>query len=279
MDINKLRTADFLDILFEGRNKEYGAYELRKTYSRRLMIALGTMTLICLLLFLSSILAKDDESDKNKIIVQDVQLEDIKKQEEKKPEPPPPPPPPKQEPPKVEITKFTPPVIVKDAEVKEPPPPVEKLEETKIGTINQEGKKDEGFVAPPVEEKGTGVVAAPPKQEEDYDKVFTKVEKEAKFPGGPEAWRKFLERNLNANVAADDGAPAGNYTVKVQFIVDKEGSISQVQAIDVPRACPSCGPEAVKVIKRGPKWDPAVQNGRNVIYQAIQFITFQVVDQ
>jgi periplasmic protein TonB len=279
MDINKIRNADILDIIFEGRNKEYGAYELRKTYKRRLTIALSVMLAICLLLFLSTILANDNDKNKNQIIVQDVQLEDIKKEEEKKPEPPPPPPPPKQEPPKVEITKFTPPVIVKDAEVKEPPPVVEKLEETKIGTINQEGKKDEGFVAPPVEEKGTGVVAAPPKQEEDYDKVFTKVEKEAKFPGGPEAWRKFLERNLNANVAADDGAPAGNYTVKVQFIVDKEGNISQVQAIDVPRACPSCGPEAVKVIKRGPKWDPAVQNGRNVIYQAIQFITFQVVDQ
>jgi periplasmic protein TonB len=279
MDINKIRSADILDIIFEGRNKEYGAYELRKTYKRRLTIALSVMIGICLLLFISTILAKENDKNKNQIIVQDVQLEDIKKEEEKKPEPPPPPPPPKQEPPKVEITKFTPPVIVKDAEVKEPPPVVEKLEETKIGTINQEGKKDEGFVAPPVEEKGTGVVAAPPKQEEDYDKVFTKVEKEAKFPGGPDAWRKFLERNLNANVAADDGAPAGNYTVRVQFIVDKEGNISQVQAIDVPRACPSCGPEAVKVIKRGPKWEPAVQNGRNVIYQAIQHITFQVVDQ
>jgi len=178
----------------------------------------------------------------------------------------------------VEITKFTPPKIVKDEEVKEPPPPQEKLEETKIGTINQEGQKDEGFVAPPVE-TGTGVVEAPKKVEEDYDKVFTKVEKEAKFPGGPDGWRKYLERNLDANVAANDGAPTGNYTVKVQFIVDKEGNISNVQAIEVPKACPSCGPEAVKVIKKGPKWEPAVQNGRNVIYQAIQFITFQVAEE
>ncbi len=79
---------------------------------------------------MTQLFAKEDDGDKNKIIVQDVQLEDIKK-EEKKPEPPPPPPPPKaREPPKVEITKFTPPKIVKDEEVKEPPPPVEKLEET-----------------------------------------------------------------------------------------------------------------------------------------------------
>lgn len=278
MDINKLQNSDFLDILFEGRNKEYGAYELRKTYNRRMTIAISGMLLVSILFFLSQILAKDTDNETDKIIVQDVQLEDIKT-EEKKPEPPPPPPPPKPEPPKVEITKFTPPKIVKDEEVKEPPPPQEKLEETKIGTINQEGLKDEGFVAPPVEAKGTGIVEAPKKVEEDYDRVFTKVEKEAKFPGGMEGWKRYLERNLDANVAANDGAAMGNYTVKVQFIVDKGGNISNVQAIDVPKACPSCGPEAVKVIKKGPKWEPAVQNGRNVIYQAIQFITFQVAEE
>lgn len=280
MDKEKILKADILDIIFEGKNKEYGAYELRKTYNKRLVSALVVMTVVCMLVFLFSILSGGND-EKNKIIVQDVQLEDVKKQEDKKPEPPPPPPPPKQEPPKVEITKFTPPQIVKDVEVKpeDEIKEVEKLEDTKIGTINVEGKKDEGFVAPPVEEKGTGVVEAPKKVEEDYDKVFTKVEKEAKFPGGTEGWRKYLERNLNANVAADDGAPTGNYTVRVQFIVDKEGNISNVSAIEVPKACPSCGPEAVKVIKRGPKWEPAVQNGRNVIYQAVQHITFQVAEE
>lgn len=280
MESNKILQADFLDIIFEGRNKEYGAYELRKSYNKRITRALVAMIGICLLVFITALLANDNDKDKNKIIVQDVQLEDIKKQEEKKPEPPPPPPPPKPEPPKVEIAKFTPPQIVKDVEVKpeDEIKEVEKLEDTKIGVINQEGIKDEGLVAPPVEDKGTGVVEAPKKVEEDYDKVFTKVEKEAKFPGGPEGWRRYLERNLNANVAADDGAAVGNYSVKVQFIVDKGGNISNVQAIDKPKACPSCGPEAEKVIKRGPKWEPAVQNGRNVIYQAIQFITFQVAE-
>ena len=276
MDVNKILSADFLDILFEGKNKEYGAYELRKTYNNRIRTSILVMVGVCLLLIIGQILGKDKSGDKNKIIVQDVQLEDIKK-EEKKPEPPPPPPPPKPEPPKVEITKFTPPKIVKDEEVKEPPPIVEKLEETKIGTINQEGKKDDNIPAPPVE-TGTGVVE-PKKVEEDYDKVFTKVEKEAKFPGGPDGWRKYLERNLNSNAAADDGAPAGSYSVKVQFIVDKEGNISDVKAIESPKACPTCGTEAVKVIKKGPKWEPAVQNGRNVIYMANQQITFVVNEE
>ena len=280
MEPNKILQADFLDILFEGRNKEYGAYELRKTYNKRITRALLTMIGIFILFFLTSLLANDNDKNKNKIVVQDVQLEDIKKQEEKKPEPPPPPPPPKQEPPKVEIAKFTPPQIVKDEQVKpeDEIKEVEKLEDAKIGVINQEGIKDEGLVAPPVEDKGTGVVEAPKKVEEDYDKVFTKVEKEAKFPGGLEGWRRYLERNLNANVAADDGAAVGNYTVKVQFIVDKTGNISNVQAIEKPKACPSCGPEAEKVIKRGPKWEAAIQNGRPVIYQAVQNVTFQVAE-
>lgn len=87
MEINKIMSSDILDILFEGKNKEYGAYELRKTYNRRITIALVSMIVICLLVFLSQIMAKDSGDDKNKIIVQDVQLEDIKK-EEKKVEPP-----------------------------------------------------------------------------------------------------------------------------------------------------------------------------------------------
>src|SRR5947209_8217926 len=148
MEINKILNADILDIIFEGKNKEYGAYELRKTYNRRITVAMVTMSVICLLIFISQLVANRGGKENNKIIVQDVQLEDIKK-EEKKPESPPPPPPPKPEPPKVEITKFTPPKIVKDEEVKEPPPPQEKLEDSKIGVINQEGKKDEGFVALP----------------------------------------------------------------------------------------------------------------------------------
>ena len=221
-------------------------------------------------------IAKSNDGGKNQIVVQDVQLEDIKK-EEKKPEPPPPPPPPKPEPPKVEITKFTPPKIVKDEEVKEPPPVVEKLEDTKIGTVNVEGKKDDGFVAPP-QETGTGV-PEPKKVEEDYDKVFNKVEKEAKFPGGLEGWKKYLERTLNSNAPSDDGAPSGSYTVRVQFIVDKEGKISEVQAVEVPKACPSCGPEAVKAINKGPKWEAAIQNGQKVIYRQNQSITFVVNEE
>jgi protein TonB len=275
MEKEKILKSDVLDIIFDGRNKEYGAYQLRKSYNRRITIALIGTVAICVITILSSVIASaTKKNDKTEIFVQDMELQDVK-QEEKKPEPPPPPPPPAPEPPKVEITKFTPPKIVKDEEVKEEDEikEVEKLEDTKIGVINQEGIKDDGFVAPPVESKGTGVVEAP-KVEEDYDKVFTVVQIAAEFPGGLAAWQKYLERNLNRDLPVDNGAPPGKYTVTVSFIVDKTGVISDVKAENNPGY--GTADEAVRVIRKGPNWKPAVQNGRNVIYRHKQNITFVV---
>jgi protein TonB len=271
METNKILSADILDILFEGRNKEYGAYELRKTYKNRLVIAIVATLLVCLIFFISSVLANLKIEDKQ-LLVQDVNLEKFTQPEEKQPEPPPPPPPPKVEPPKVEITKFTPPKIVKDEEVKpdEEIKEQEVLEDTKIGTINQEGIKSD-VVAPPIEEKGTGQ-EAPKVETEDYDKEFTSVQIEATFPGGMPAWKRFLERNLNQNVLEENGAPPGRYTVVVSFRVDKDGTITEVKADNNPGY--GTADEAVRVIKKGPKWNPAQQNGRQVIYRQRQSVTF-----
>lgn len=271
MEANKILNSDYLDILFEGRNKEYGAYDLRKTYNRRITIAIATMIAVCLILFLANVLAsRKTEEKQGPIVIQDVNLENV--QQKKEPPPPPPPPPPKVEPPKIEIKQFTPPKIVKDEEVKEPPPKQEELEKTTIGTINQEGVQTD-VVAPPVEEKGTGVVEAP-KVTEDYDKEFKTVQIQAKFPGGPDAWAKYLQRNLQSDVPTENGAPPGAYTVVVSFLVDKDGNISEVKAENDPGY--GTAAEAVRVISRGPKWIPAVQNGRNVIYRQKQAITFKV---
>ncbi|MDF2192969.1 energy transducer TonB [Paraflavitalea sp. CAU 1676] len=274
MEINKILSADVLDIIFEGRNKDYGAYQLRKTYNKRLMTALTVTASIILLSFggyvLSNFLSKED--DKKEMVVQDVQLEEIK-QEERKEEPPPPPPPKPPEPPKVEMAKFTPPKIVKDEEVKEDekPPEVEKLEDTKIGTVNQEGVKDEGIVAPPVEDAGKGVVEAPKKVEEDWDKTFTKVEIESEYPGGSAAWQRYLNKTLRYPQDAIDNEVQG--TVVIQFIVDKEGNVSDVEAISGPEELRA---EAVRVIKKSGKWTPAVQNGRQVKSYKKQPIVFRL---
>jgi periplasmic protein TonB len=273
MEINKILSADILDIIFEGRNKAYGAYDLRKTYNKRILTSLAVMAALCLLIFGGSILANKLGNDDNKkqVVAQDIELQDVK-QEEKKEEPPPPPPKPP-EPPKVEMAKFTPPKIVKDEEVKpeEKPPDVAKLEDTKIGTANQEGVKDEGITAPPVSDEGKGVVEAPKKEEEDWDKTFTKVEIESDYPGGAAAWQRYLNKNLHYPQEAIDQEIQG--TIVVQFIVDKEGNVSDVEAISGPNELRD---EAVRVIKKSGKWTPAVQNGRQVKSYKKQPIVFKL---
>jgi protein TonB len=276
MEVNKILNADVLDIIFEGRNKEYGAYDLRKTYNKRLVKAIIGMAVVILLLFVGYFLSNLNGGPSKKAqVVEDVQLEDVK--EQKKDEPPPPPPP-KVEPPKVEMAKFTPPKIVPDKEVKpeEKPPDQAKLEDTKIGTVNQEGIKDDGLTAPPVSDAGKGVVEAPKKDDEDYDKTFTKVEIESAFPGGDQAWLRYLNKNLRYPDDAVNNEIQG--TVVVQFIVDKEGNVSDVQAISGPDQG-GLREEAVRVIKKSGKWTPAIQNGRQVKSYKKQPIVFKLESQ
>ncbi|HEV9036495.1 MAG TPA: TonB family protein [Puia sp.] len=276
MEVNKILNADILDIIFEGKNKEYGAYELRKTYNTRLVRALIGTGVIIVLMFVGHLLSNMNNGPKKQaVVVEDVQLEDIKEQ---KKDQPPPPPPPKVEPPKVEMAKFTPPKIVKDNEVKpeEKPPEQEKLEDTKIGAVNQEGIKDEGITAPPVSDAGKGVVEAPKKDETDYDKTFTKVEIESDFPGGSAAWLRYLNKNLRYPDDAVNNEIQG--TVVVQFIVDKEGNVSEVQAISGPENG-GLREEAVRVIKKSGKWTPAIQNGRQVKSYKKQPIVFKLEAQ
>jgi len=272
MEPNKILSADVLDIIFDGRNKEYGAYELRKSYNARLRNSLLATAGVVILLFVGFLVSSmTGNSNKKAMVVEDVQLEDIK--EEKKNEPPPPPPP-KIEPPKVEMAKFTPPKIVKDEQVKEEekPPEQEKLEDTKIGTVNQEGIKDEGITAPPVSDN-KGVVEAP-KDNTDYDKTFTKVEIESDYPGGPAAWQRYLSKNLHYPDEAVNAEIQGD--VIVQFIVDKEGNVSDVEAISGPNELRD---EAVRVIKRSGKWTAAIQNGRQVKSYKKQPIKFRLEAQ
>lgn len=106
------------------------------------------------------------------------------------------------------------------------------------------------------------------------DKIFNKVEVEASFPGGDAAWIRFLKNNLDPSIPIRNGAPAGSYLVIVRFIVSKDGSISNV----VPETNHGYGmeTEAVRVIKNGPKWTPALLNGRNVNAYRRQPMTFLI---
>jgi len=274
MDTNKILDADILDIIFEGKNKAYGAYDLRKTYNKRITKAILITSAVILIFVGGAVFAKlANKNQVEKLDVIDTQMAEVKKPDT--PLPPPPPPPPKPPPPpEINQIKFTPPKIVKDEEVK----PDEKIEEIKDDQkISEKTVVSENKIAviqAPVDDKGTGIVEAPKK--DDEDKIFTKVENEASFPGGEAAWRRYLERNLNPSAPVDNGAPPNTYQVIVRFIVSKDGSISDVTA--ETKFGYGMEEEAVKVIKKGPKWTPALQNGRNVNAYRRQPITFQVQD-
>jgi protein TonB len=274
MEANKILSADLLDLLFENRNKDYGAYQLRKTYNRRITKALLITASVALLALLGSFIANKVNAAKEKFKKTEVTLTEITPEEEKKVEPPPPPPP--VEPPKVEMKQFTPPVIKKDEEVKEDekPPEQEELKDVKIDVQNQEGVKDE---APTVSNIDEGKQVVEEKKEEDENHIFEKVEIEASFPGGTAAWSKYLRNNLRAEIATENGAPAGTYTVNVRFVVDKEGNISDVRALSSHGY--GIEDEAVRAIKKGPRWSPGNQNGRAVNSYHTQPITFVVTEE
>lgn len=274
MEANKILNADLLDLIFEGRNKDYGAYELRKKYNKRITLALIITAALALAAVAGTFLAKQFQSKDDTVQVRDVVIENVAK--EKEPPPPPPPPPPKTPPPpKVEMAKFTPPVIKKDEEVKkEEIPPVEKLQDTKIDVVNQEGVKDENIATPPVVDEGKQVVEAP---KEDPDQIFQKVEIEASVD--VRQWKRHLESQLQRYIedAASQGMAPGQYTVQVRFLVERDGSITDVHALNDPGY--GLGKGAEDVVKRGPKWTPGEQNGRKVRSYHTQPITFVVSEQ
>lgn len=271
MDPSNILKSDLLDIVFDGRNKAYGAYELRRTYNRRITIALISMLALVGLVLLGRVVASSVEPAEKEItmVVNETELQDLQQPEE--PAPPPPPPPPAAPPPPVATVQFTPPKIVKDEEVVTPPPEVKQIEEARIDIKTQEGVKDVGIIAPPSEEVGTGVVAAPVVKKEEEDHIFTKVEKEAEFPGGANAWTKYvtnaIQRELDEFTESDFG------TVTVRFVVDKTGAVSEVQAMNMKGS--KLAEIAVNAIRKGPRWIPAQQNGRYVNAYRLQPVTLK----
>jgi protein TonB len=272
MDTNKILNADILDIIFEGKNKAYGAYQLRKTYNSRMSKAMIATGSLLLLVFISAIAANfiHKKSTKNELDVKDVQMAEVKK-----PEPPPPvvPPPKAPPPPVVNQVQFTPPVVKKDEEIVEPQEIQDVQEDQVISTQTIKSDITTQVVQAPVFDEGTKVVELPVKKS-DENEIFTKVEIEAGFPGGVAAFRKYLENNLNGNTPVENDAPRGAYTVIVKFVVSKSGAISDVTA--ETNLGYGMEQEAIKIIKQSPNWTPAQQNGSIVNAYRRQPITFLV---
>jgi protein TonB len=269
MEPNQIKDAHILDILFEGRNKEYGAYDLRMTYNRRIVKAMVfTGSVVVLVLFGSLVLGSGkgvwvtrfdvDDSVNLKVVDQPTIV---------------PPPPKLTPPPQVAQIRMTTIRIVPDKDVnpKEKPPENKDIDDAKIGTVNTAGVADGDIVGPPVASgAAAGVVEAPKKA--DDDAPFTRVEIDASFPGGMTQWARFLNKNLRYPDEAINQGIGG--TVMVQFVVDLDGNVSDVKAISGPETG-GLREEAERVIKKSGKWVPAIQNGRHVKAYRRQPVTFQ----
>ncbi len=272
MEANKILQSSFLDLLFEGRNKSYGAYDLRRTYNSRVIKALlYTATFLVACILLSSFANRNKILDKPEII--DVFTTHIDS-DPIIPEP------------RIIVPTvlkpaaaaakqqiFVPPIIVADNIVR-PEEKVETLQESvAIGTENIKTGSAIKVIQPPVSETGStvGKIAI---AEKETDEPFRSVEIEASFPGGTPAWQKFLQNNIDPNTPVNAGAKPGSYTVLVQFVVDVNGQVSDVKALTNTGF--GMEKEAVKAISKGPKWIPALQNGRYVKAYRNQPVTFLV---
>jgi protein TonB len=265
----------WVDLVFEGKNQAYGAYQLRKNTGIRNLKALAVMFAAFLIIagiVYAKVSIENYIASKNAAIEADVELQSLaeKKEikEEKKDEP---------EVEKIEVERvkssvaFTVPEIKKDDEVKEDQEmkSQDDLAETNtaIGAFTVEGN-DETAEVKHVEEK----IAEPEPVKEEETKVFDVVEQMPSFPGGPSALMQYLSSNIKYPVVAEENGVQGR--VVCTFVVEKDGSITDVRV--VKSVDPSLDKEAVRVVKSMPKWIPGKQNGSAVRVKYTVPVTFRL---
>lgn len=239
---------EWLDIVFEGRNKSYGAYDLRKsdtkTTTRALILGAVIFAFLVSIPLLASLIPESSDEDMNmdkKIVT--VKLPPKEKPKENLPPPPPPPP-------KVDQVKFVKPVVAKAEEVVEEPPKIKEIVDKKLGAETIKGDPDAELTVEPV---GTGDVV-----EEDNNIYNTAgIEVKPDFPGGIEKFYKFVGKNYQ--VPEEEGLKG---KVFVSFVVEKDGSLTDIKVIrDIGYGT---GKEAIRVLRSCPKWNPGEQNGKKV---------------
>ncbi|HEY8401933.1 MAG TPA: TonB family protein [Cytophagaceae bacterium] len=257
------------EIVFENRNKAYGAYLLRKLYGKHVGIAVTLSVIVFTLALISpkiySRFFPEPPVEQVKITEVDLTMLDVPPLDKETPKPPPI----NIEPPKIEIVKFLPPDIKPDEQVIEEEEIVDQAvldTAATIGEINQVGEDDLGevlVIGDGSEELGTG-----------EDEIFTYVEEVAGFPGGLEAFYKFLQKNIVYPRAAMEMEVQGR--VIVQFVVEKDGSVTDVKVLKGLRE--DMDNEAVRVVSMMPKWTPAKMNGKPVRFKTSIPIVFKLVD-
>lgn len=259
---------EWLEVVFNGRNKAYGAYELRKDNPKTTTRAVITGTVLIVVLvtapmvirYIAGILPDDSEQFKQTEVVL-AAPPPIDKDT-----PPPPPEPPK---PKVDQVRFPPPVVVPAEKVRdEEPPTVEELKKADPGQKTIEGD-------PNAEIKIDEPVGNSEVVEDNSIVDFSSVEVMPEFPGGQAGWGKYLQKNMKYPPIARENNITGR--VIVSFVVEKNGDLTDIKVLRGIGG--GCDEEAVRVLKAAPAWRPGVQNGRNVRVAYTMPIFFQLAGQ
>lgn len=251
-----ITSFEWCDLIFEGKNKKYGAYVLRQESSKRHIRALIIVLVLSVILFSLPTLIKIITPKQDKLSVTEVTaLSDLKEAEEdKKAEEPieavPPPPPLKSS------IKFTPPVITKN-EVREEEEIKTQEEVTHsdvaISTANRKGTDE-------VNGKDIADLNQMAQESQEEEKPFVVVEQMPQFPGGQDAMNAFIAKNLHYPIIAQENGIEGR--VIIRFVINKQGKVGRVEL--VRGINPDCDKEAMRVIKSMPDWIPGKQNGVTV---------------
>lgn len=276
-----LTSKEWRDIVFEGKNKEFGAYKMRETSTARhtkavvsVLIAVAII-LVLLILSISGVFAKPEDDQVAVSTVQEVATfeadEEIEEEEEEVFEIP-------QEPEEIvapeevanqqQVTDL---LIVEDEKIEEDKQVKDQekvLEnEAAVGTVDiTEGTNDLNKII--VKEQ----VIEQPKVEEEQPVSIAMVEQKPQFPGGEAEMYKWLGANIVYPPAAAEEGVSGR--VIVEFVVGKDGSITNVKVLR--QRHPALDKEAVRVVKAMPKWIPGRNNGQPVKVTYTLPVTFKL---
>jgi len=275
-DIN-LISQEWNDIIFEGKHKEYGAYEMRRSSSKRHIVAFGISFLIVVFVALLPTIISEIEKRRPvaENLTEDTVLanlqkeleEEVQKQDEIRDNSEPPPPPLKS------TIQFTAPEIVESDKINEEDQmkSQDDLNESKvqISTATVEGTDEEHGMDIADLEQHKAIA-------EDTDKtVHTVVEQMPEFPGGTAELLKYLSQNIKYPAVAAENGISGR--VMLKFVINKNGEVGQITVIS--GVDPLLDKEAVRVVSTMPKWIPGKQNGKAVnVYYTVP-VVFRLLNQ
>ena len=253
----QVSSAERNDLVFEGRNQDYGAYEIRKKYDKRLLLIMFLLFLSISLIYGSWVIYKNLPEEAKVIPPVDTTQMSIPAPPLDEEEPPPPPPPDEPPPPVEETFKFVAPIVSDEEVAEEVYIPVD---DQKVSTETVEGTKEtfdeENEIFAPPEDNGPVV------QDKPKETIETFVDEEAEFPGGYPAMMAWIQKNLVFPETAIENNVQGKCFLR--FVVSVDGNISSVTVTKGVPDCPECDKAAIKAIRSMPNWKAGKLNGRSV---------------